>query len=70
VGARLAVHRFVAELEEDLRAHDEWEEVSGLVRQLFVRGTSAFRQRCTWLQTGDTRAVAEQVVREGLVTVP
>src|SRR5688500_4174009 len=70
VDARLAVHRLVAELEDDLRTHGEWDEVCGLVQQLFVRGTSAARQRCTWLQTGDTRAVAEQVVREGLVRAP
>jgi YbdK family carboxylate-amine ligase len=67
VAARLAVHRLVAELEGDLRAHDEWDEVCALVRRLFDRGTSAARQRCTWLRTGDTRAVAEQVVHEGRV---
>jgi carboxylate-amine ligase len=70
VEAREAVHRFLAELADDLRAHGEWDEVCGLVQQLFVRGTSAFRQRCAWLQTGNTRAVAEQVVRESLVSVP
>jgi carboxylate-amine ligase len=67
VDAKLAVRRLVAELETDLRAHDEWEVVSGLVQQLFTRGTSAARQRCVWLRTGDTRAVAETLVREGLV---
>jgi YbdK family carboxylate-amine ligase len=70
VDARLAVQRLVAELEDDLRAHGEWEEVCDLLHQLFVRGTSAARQRWTWLRTGDTRAVAEQVVREGLVSTP
>jgi carboxylate-amine ligase len=67
VEARQAVRRLVAELEDDLRAHGELDEVCGLVEQLFVRGTSAARQRWAWLQSGDTRAVAEQVVREGLV---
>jgi len=70
VEARAAVHRFVAELEEDLRAAGEWEEVGALLRQLFARGTSASRQRWEWLRTGDTRAVAQQVVREGVVGVP
>ena len=67
VEARPAVSRLVAELRDDLRAHGEWDEVSGLLRQLFVRGTSAARQRGAWLETGDTRAVAQQVVREGRV---
>jgi YbdK family carboxylate-amine ligase len=65
VGARLAVQRLVAELEGDLRGHGEWGEVCDLVALLFARGTSAGRQRAAWLLTGDTRAVAEAVVREG-----
>ena len=67
VDARTAVQRLVAELDGDLRAHGEWDEVCALLQQLFDRGTSAARQRCVWLRTGDTRAVAEQVVREGLL---
>jgi carboxylate-amine ligase len=70
VDARLAAHRLLAELEDDLRAHGEWDEVCCLLQQLFERGTSAARQRWAWLQTGDTRAVAELVVREGLVASP
>jgi hypothetical protein len=35
------------------------------VQRLFARGTSATRQRRTWLRTGDGRAVAAQLVREG-----
>ena len=65
VGARLAVCRLLAELEEDLRDHDEWKEVGELVQRLFVRGTSASRQRRTWLRTGDRRAVAARIVQEG-----
>jgi carboxylate-amine ligase len=53
VDAREAVHRLLGELEEDLRARDEWDEVGALVDQLFARGTSAARQRMTWLRTGD-----------------
>jgi carboxylate-amine ligase len=64
VDARMAVRRLLAELEADLRAHEEWDEVCGLVQQLLVRGTSAARQRCVWLRTGDPRAVAATVVRE------
>jgi YbdK family carboxylate-amine ligase len=65
VEARLAVRRLLAELEEDLRDHDEWTEVGELVARLFSRGTSAARQRRTWLRTGDPRAVAARIVREG-----
>ena len=65
VPARVAVRRLLAELEEDLRHHDEWSVVVELVERLFVRGTSASRQRRTWLCTGDWRAVAAGIVREG-----
>jgi YbdK family carboxylate-amine ligase len=65
VEARVAVGRLLAELEEDLRDHDEWNEVGELVQRLFARGTSASRQRRTWLRTGDRRAVAARLVREG-----
>ena len=67
VDARSAVGRLLGELEEDLRGHGEWDEVQDLVQALFDRGTSASRQRWTWLRTGDTRAVAESLVREGRV---
>jgi YbdK family carboxylate-amine ligase len=66
VDARLAVGRLLAELEEDLRTHGEWNEVAELVNRLFARGTSAARQRRTWLRTGDRRAVAARLVREGM----
>ncbi len=65
VGARAAVDGLLAELEEDLRDHGEWAEVGELVQRLFSRGTSAGRQRATWLRTGSTRAVAAEIVREG-----
>ncbi len=67
VEAQLAVGRLLAELEDDLRDRGEWDEVGELVRALFARGTSAARQQGTWRRTGDTRAVAEAVVREGAV---
>jgi YbdK family carboxylate-amine ligase len=67
VDARLAVGGLLAELEEDLRDHDEWAEVDDLVTRLFSRGTSAVRQRRTWLRTGDRREVAAGIVREGTV---
>jgi YbdK family carboxylate-amine ligase len=60
-----AVGRMLAELEEDLRDHDEWAEVGDLVAGLFSRGTSAQRQRRTWLRTGDLREVIAAIVREG-----
>jgi YbdK family carboxylate-amine ligase len=65
VPARVAVRRLLAELKEDLRGHDEWAVVVELVERLFERGTSASRQRRTWLRTGDWRAVAAGIVREG-----
>jgi YbdK family carboxylate-amine ligase len=65
VPARVAVRRLLGELREDLRDHDEWDVVVELVERLFVRGTSATRQRRTWLRTGDWREVAARIVREG-----
>jgi YbdK family carboxylate-amine ligase len=70
VDARLAVRRLLAELEEDLRDHDEWHEVGELVQRLFARGTSASRQRRTWLRTADRREVAAELVRTGRAPVP
>ena len=65
VPSRVAVRRLLAELQEDLRGHDEWNVVVELVERLFERGTSASRQRRTWLRTGDWREVAARIVREG-----
>ncbi|MGY1687630.1 glutamate--cysteine ligase [Geodermatophilus sp. SYSU D00804] len=65
VDARTAVTGLLAELEEDLTTAGEWDEVTARVQDLLGRGTSAARQRSTWLRTGDRRAVAEWVVREG-----
>jgi YbdK family carboxylate-amine ligase len=65
VPARAAVDRFVAELADDLRAHGEEDEVAALLDRLWAHGTSAARQRRTWERTGDPRAVAAEVVREG-----
>jgi carboxylate-amine ligase len=65
IPARVAVRRLLAELREDLRDHDEWAVVVELVERLFERGTSASRQRRTWLRTGDWRQVAARIVREG-----
>jgi hypothetical protein len=65
--AREAVHLLLAELEADLRDHDEWADVAGWVDRLFARGTSAARQRRAGLRTGDRRAVAALLVREGAV---
>jgi YbdK family carboxylate-amine ligase len=65
VDPREAVGALLAELEEDLTEAGEWDEVTARVQDLLGRGTSAARQRSTWLRTGDRRAVAEWVVREG-----
>jgi carboxylate-amine ligase len=65
VPARVAVRRLLAELQEDLRDHGEWSVGVELVERLFERGTSSARQRRTWTRTGDWRAVAARIVREG-----
>jgi YbdK family carboxylate-amine ligase len=65
VPARVAVRRLLAELQGDLRDHDEWDVVVDMVERLFERGTSSARQRRTWLRTGDWREVAASIVREG-----
>ncbi len=65
VPARVAVRRLLAELRNDLADRDEWAVVVELVERLFERGTSASRQRRTWLRTGDWREVAAGIVREG-----
>ncbi|MFW3172498.1 carboxylate-amine ligase [Geodermatophilus sp. CPCC 206100] len=67
VPARAAVDALLAELADDLRAAGEEDEVAALVSRLWTRGTSAARQRRTWAATGDARAVAAQVVRDGAV---
>jgi carboxylate-amine ligase len=65
VPARTAVRRMMAELQDDLRDHDEWDVVVELVERIFERGTSAARQLRTWVRTGDWRQVAAGIVREG-----
>ena len=64
VDARLAVRRLLAELEDDLCEHGEWDEVLELVRRVLRRGTSAGRQRAVWNRTGDGREVAAAVLRD------
>jgi len=66
VDARTAVRLLLDELQDDLRDRDEWTEVGELVARLFSRGTSATRQRRTWLRTGDRREVAAGIVRDGI----
>jgi carboxylate-amine ligase len=61
----VAVRRLLGELRDDLREHGEWPTVVDRVEGLFERGTSATRQRRTWRRTGDWRAVAARIVREG-----
>lgn len=66
VGARDAVGALVAELADDLRAHGEEDDVAAMLDRLWRRGTSAARQRATWAATRDPRAVAAEIVREGM----
>lgn len=67
VDARSAVGALLGELEDDLRQHEEWSEIEGLVEQLFARGTSASRQRRTWRRTGEGRDVVAWVIAQGAV---
>jgi carboxylate-amine ligase len=60
------VETLVAELADDLRAHGEEDDVATLLGRLWERGTSAARQRATWARTGDRRAVAAELVRDGV----
>jgi carboxylate-amine ligase len=57
VPAALAVADLWAELQPDLAAHDEADELRGLLDRLLMRGTSAARQRRVFEATGDLRAV-------------
>ena len=66
VGAREAVGALVAELADDLRAHGEEDDVAAMLDRLWRRGTSAARQRATWAATRDPRAVAAEIVRDGV----
>jgi carboxylate-amine ligase len=66
VPSRAAVDRLVAELADDLRAAGEEDAVAALLDRLWTRGTSAARQRDTWARTGDPRAVAAELLREGV----
>ena len=66
VGAREAVGALVAELADDLRAHGEEDDVAAMLARLWRRGTSAARQRATWAATRDPRAVAAEIVRDGV----
>jgi carboxylate-amine ligase len=69
VAARHAVDALVAELADDLRAHGEEDEVAALLDRLWAHGTSATRQRDTWVATRDRRAVAAAVVRDGVAGI-
>ncbi|MGY1815062.1 carboxylate-amine ligase [Blastococcus sp. SYSU D00820] len=60
-----AVRALLDELAADLARHGEDGEVAALAEQLLARGTSATRQRAVLRRTGDPRAVAAAVVREG-----
>ena len=61
------MERLLAELADDLADRGEEDEVRNLVQQLFARGTSATRQRTTWLRTGDPREVVAGIIRDANV---
>jgi carboxylate-amine ligase len=70
VPAPLVLRRLLSELEPDLREHGEYRTVADLLHGLFVRGTSADRQRATYAQTGDLCDVVRSAVDETLRGVP
>lgn len=51
-------------LREDLEAHDEWEEVSAVVRQVLARGNGAGRQRAAFAKRGQLADVVDIIIEE------
>lgn len=62
IPAALAIRRLVAELEPDLREHDEFTEIADLLECLLARGTSAEQQRSRFSHCGDLRQVVQYLV--------
>jgi carboxylate-amine ligase len=56
------VERLLAVLRDDLEDHNEWEEVSSLVREQLARGSGARRQREIAEQRGGPAAVVEHLL--------
>jgi carboxylate-amine ligase len=59
--APLVIRRVVAELEPDLREHDEFEEIDELVTHVLDRGTSADHQRAHFAAGRDLRQLVRSL---------
>ncbi len=62
--ARHVVETLLAFLRPTLEEHDEWDEVSALVRETLERGNGATRQRETYTRTGSLQEVVDFIVVE------
>jgi glutamate---cysteine ligase / carboxylate-amine ligase len=58
------IERLLAFLRPDLEAHDEWDEISGLVHRTLERGTGASRQVWAYAQAGRFEDVVDRIVAE------
>jgi carboxylate-amine ligase len=61
--APLVIRRLLAQLEPDLRAHDEFDVIDDLMSRLLSRGTSADLQRAEFARSRDLRHVVRSAVR-------
>jgi carboxylate-amine ligase len=61
--APLVIRRVVAQLEPDLREHDEFDVIDELLSRLLNRGTSADLQRTEFVRSPDLRHVVRFVAR-------
>jgi YbdK family carboxylate-amine ligase len=66
VNGRLLARRLLLELEPQLRAHGDYDDVRTWLRSLLHHGSSASRQRAAARRYGDLRAVVRAMVGETL----
>ncbi len=64
VPARALIEKLLAHLRPALEEHDEWDEVSSLVREVLERGTGATRQREAYARSGNLEGVVDFIVAE------
>jgi glutamate---cysteine ligase / carboxylate-amine ligase len=58
------VEKLLSFLRPSLEEHDEWEEVSALVRETLGRGNGAARQREVYARSGSFSEVVDFIVAE------
>jgi len=62
--ARQMVEKLLTFLRPALEEHDEWDEISALVRETLERGNGATRQRETYTRSGSLQEVVDFIVAE------